>query len=99
MLEDPSEYPRSVLEDSAHQGCATACYRCLLRYGNQPFHGLLDWQLGMLFLRAMTDPVFRCGLDALAAQRPPSPGPETPDGWEPVVGARWRDGHRWEGSS
>jgi integrase len=36
---------------------------------------------------------------ALAAQRPPSPGPETPDGWEPVVGARWRDGHRWEGSS
>lgn len=43
--------------------CDTVCYKCLLRYGNQPYHGLLDWQLGLTYLRAMVDPLFRCGLD------------------------------------
>ncbi|WP_242392216.1 DEAD/DEAH box helicase [Anaeromyxobacter oryzisoli] len=63
MLEDPDEYPRRELEHESHKACVTGCYRCLLRYGNQPFHGLLDWQLGMTFLRAMVDPSFSCGLD------------------------------------
>jgi ATP-dependent helicase YprA (DUF1998 family) len=63
MLEDPAAYPRSELEVESHKACTTGCYRCLLRYGNQPFHGLLDWQLGMTFLRSMVDPNFRCGLD------------------------------------
>jgi hypothetical protein len=43
--------------------CDTSCYLCLRRYGNQPFHGILDWQLGSAFLRAVVDPGFRCGLD------------------------------------
>lgn len=63
MLEDPEEYPRRELEHESHRSCVTGCYRCLLRYGNQPFHGLLDWQLGLTFLRAMVDPSFGCGLD------------------------------------
>ena len=63
MLEDPAAYPRKELEEESHRACTTGCYRCLLRYGNQPFHGLLDWQLGMTFLRSMVDPEFRCGLD------------------------------------
>ncbi len=62
---DASElsYPLNEFLAPSHEGCDTACYRCLLRYGNQPFHGILDWQLGAAFLRAITDASFRCGLD------------------------------------
>ena len=56
-------YPLSEFLASGHEDCDTSCYRCLMRYGNQPFHGILDWQLGAAFLRTMTDPNFRCGLD------------------------------------
>jgi DEAD/DEAH box helicase domain-containing protein len=67
MLQDAEQFPRKIFESAMHIGggraCDTACYRCLLRYGNQPLHGLLDWQLGLVFLRAMVDPSFRCGLD------------------------------------
>lgn len=63
MLTDPDAYPMSVLNDFGHAGCDAACYRCLLRYGNQHDHGLLDWRLGLTYLRAMVDSSFRCGLD------------------------------------
>lgn len=43
--------------------CQEACYRCLKNYENQNLHGLLDWQLGMSYLRAFTDPDWACGLD------------------------------------
>jgi DEAD/DEAH box helicase domain-containing protein len=62
ILDDSTKYPREKFEEPSHRNCHSACYRCLLRYGNQPFHGLLDWQLGMVFLRALCDPSFRCGL-------------------------------------
>ena len=48
--------------DHASQ-CDQACYLCLQRYGNQSYHGLLDWRLGLSFLEALNDPHFRCGLD------------------------------------
>ena len=57
------QYPLSEFLARSHDGCDTACYRCLLRYGNQPFHGILDWQLGAAFLKTLTDPNFSCGLD------------------------------------
>jgi ATP-dependent helicase YprA (DUF1998 family)/predicted Zn-ribbon and HTH transcriptional regulator len=43
--------------------CQEACYRCLKNYENQNLHGLLDWQLGLAYLRAFTDPQWACGLD------------------------------------
>ena len=55
-------YPLVELLSDDHN-CETSCYRCLQRYGNQPLHALLDWQLGMTFLRCLVDPTFRCGLD------------------------------------
>lgn len=65
-------YPLDTLLSKKHLGdseerqpCHTACYRCLLRYGNQPYHGLLDWRLGATFLRVMIDPEFKCGLDGI----------------------------------
>lgn len=56
-------YPLGEVLTDGHRDCDTACYRCLLRYGNQPLHGILDWQLGAAFLRAVVDSRFRCGFD------------------------------------
>ncbi len=43
--------------------CSQACYLCMQRYGNRSYHGLLDWRLGIGFLRALVDPRYRAGLD------------------------------------
>lgn len=43
--------------------CDQSCYLCLQRYGNQSYHGLLDWRLGLSFLEALDKPDFACGLD------------------------------------
>lgn len=63
MLSNREEYPLDRLLAEDHGDCDTACYRCLLRYRNQPYHGLLDWRLGLSYIRAMLDPGFSCGLD------------------------------------
>ena len=62
MLTDRDRYPLQEFLAAGHD-CRTSCYLCLRRYGNQPFHALLDWQLGLAFLRAMVDPAYTCGLD------------------------------------
>jgi hypothetical protein len=43
--------------------CARSCYRCLQRYNNRGYHGLLDWRLGLGFLRSLLDNQGRAGLD------------------------------------
>ncbi len=63
MISEPKADPLEYLLREDHRDCEMACYRCLLRYGNQQFHGLLDWRLGLSYLRAMLDPRFSCGLD------------------------------------
>lgn len=61
---DPEGDIRRNLEAKEHAGtCRHACYRCLLRYGNQQFHGLLDWRLGLAFLDLLMKPDYRGGLD------------------------------------
>lgn len=49
--------------------CETACPECLRHYRNMPFHGLLDWRLGLAVVRQLSDPSFACGLA-------PTPVPE-----------------------
>jgi hypothetical protein len=44
--------------------CQTSCYRCIQRYTNRSYHGLLDWRLGLAYLRAMVTPAYTCGLSA-----------------------------------
>ncbi|VIO73319.1 hypothetical protein CI1B_49240 [Bradyrhizobium ivorense] len=61
---DESDYPlNAFIRDNHEHACEQSCYRCLLRYRNQPFHGLLDWRLGLSFLEALNRLDFRCGLD------------------------------------
>ncbi len=68
IVEDASAYPQreffAQTADGAHAAqCDQACYRCLQRYGNQGYHGLLDWRLGLAFLQHLLDPNWLCGLD------------------------------------
>ena len=44
--------------------CDKSCYRCLQRYGNQAYHSLLDWRLGLAYLKGMADPTWKAGLDS-----------------------------------
>jgi hypothetical protein len=63
-LKDLGEYPlNEFLRDDHEHTCDQGCYRCLLRYRNQPYHGLLDWRLGLSFLSALASANYRCGLD------------------------------------
>lgn len=63
ILYDRSTYPLNGLLDPLHaRDCPTSCYRCLRRYRNQPYHALLDWRLGLAFLREMVDPTYDAGL-------------------------------------
>jgi|GEM_PF-365562 len=64
VLEDTSAYPLDRFLAPDHNGCDESCYKCLQRYGNSPYHALLDWQLGLAFIRAMLDPSYECGLDS-----------------------------------
>jgi predicted RNA-binding Zn-ribbon protein involved in translation (DUF1610 family) len=43
--------------------CQTSCYRCIQRYSNRSYHALLDWRLGLAYLRAMIQPTYACGLN------------------------------------
>lgn len=61
---DEDKYPLDEFTRDDHERtCEQACYRCLLRYRNQPYHGLLDWRLGLAFLQVLADANYRCGLD------------------------------------
>lgn len=51
-----------VARDHASK-CMTGCYRCLHRYGNQSYHGLLDWRLGLSVIQLLLDPTYLAGLD------------------------------------
>ncbi|MGX9574205.1 DEAD/DEAH box helicase [Mesorhizobium sp. f-mel] len=56
--------PLAGLRRHDHAGsCDQSCYRCLSRYGNQAYHGLLDWRLGLDVLGLFDVPGFAVGLD------------------------------------
>jgi hypothetical protein len=68
IVHDEGRYPLAqLLHEDAQQNhpkeCDQACYRCLQRYSNQSYHGLLDWRLGLAFLQLLDDPRWQCGLD------------------------------------
>lgn len=64
VLNDADQYPlNEFLRDDHETTCEQGCYRCLLRYRNQPYHGLLDWRLGLAFLDPFANANSACGLD------------------------------------
>lgn len=64
IIYDETDDPlRSLIAASHASKCQTACYRCIQQYGNRRYHGLLDWRLGLSYLRSLIDSGFACGLD------------------------------------
>jgi hypothetical protein len=51
------------LEGTHVRTCKAACYRCVQRYGNRSYHGLLDWRLGLAALRTLVAEDWVVGLD------------------------------------
>ena len=70
IVDERNQYPLKDLlysdgkRDHTKQ-CDQACYFCLQRYSNQMYHGLLDWRLGLAYLRLMIDSNYQCGLDGI----------------------------------
>jgi Lhr-like helicase len=71
MLDDPSDPLVGRFWSASHRGeCRHSCYRCMQRYGNRRLHGLLDWRLGLAWLRSMMEPDYKAGLDGRWASYP-----------------------------
>jgi len=70
----PHSFPWVIADKSHREKCDSACYDCLKVYRNMTYHGLLDWRLGLAYLRILYDSKYLCGLDGQF---------ETPelDGW------------------
>lgn len=54
---------KAYLSTEHRSRCDQACYECLCRFGNQHWHGLLDWRLGLDYLSLLMQPGFTAGLD------------------------------------
>jgi hypothetical protein len=64
ILGNGSGSPLPALLDPMHsRKCLAGCYRCLHRYGNQGYHGLLDWRLGLDVMQLLLNPSYVAGLD------------------------------------
>jgi len=63
ILEGDDNYFKRILSLDHSDNCDGSCYECLKTYRNMPYHGLLDWRLGISLFRLMVDTNYRCGLD------------------------------------
>jgi|WetSurMetagenome_2_1015567.scaffolds.fasta_scaffold01432_5 DEAD/DEAH box helicase domain-containing protein len=63
ILDGEDEFFKKMLSPSHAIACETTCYECLSTYNNMPYHGLLDWRLGISLFRILTDTDYKVGLD------------------------------------
>lgn len=56
-------YIEKILSPKHIKTCETACYDCLKVYRNMSYHGLIDWRLGIAYLRVLFDHGYQAGLD------------------------------------
>lgn len=63
ILANEDDYFKQMLNENHRNECIDACYECLKTYRNMPYHGLLDWRLGISLLRLMSDTSYQLGLD------------------------------------
>lgn len=54
---------KEMMGDEHIHTCDSSCYKCLSSYNNMPFHGLLDWRLGISLFRLMVDETYMVGVD------------------------------------
>lgn len=63
ILEGEDVYFKQMLSEEHIKSCDSSCYKCLKTYRNMPYHGLLDWRLGIALFRVMVDGVYKAGSD------------------------------------
>ncbi len=63
ILDGKDLFFKQMLSESHAKECHSSCYKCLKTYRNMPYHGLLDWKLGISLFRIMTDPNYKAGAD------------------------------------
>lgn len=64
IVSNKNDFPlRDLLDDEHREKCLQACYYCLHRYGNQAYHGLLDWRLGLDVIQLLLDDNYDAGLN------------------------------------
>lgn len=73
----------ALISEEHRRTCDSSGYDCLRNYRNMAFHGLLDWRLGISFLRTLHSSAFTCGLDGDFSL------PDL-DGW-PALASKLRD--------
>jgi|TARA_B100002003_G_scaffold74803_1_gene69773 Lhr-like helicase len=54
---------QNLVSEKHRNSCKTSCSNCLSVYNNMPFHGLLDWRLGLSYLRCHLDESYDAGLE------------------------------------
>lgn len=63
ILDGRNRYAARVLSSSHLGVCDSKCPICLQTFRNMPFHGLLDWRLGLSLMRVLANENYNCGLD------------------------------------
>lgn len=63
ILHGEDIYFKQMLSEEHIKECDSSCYKCLKTYRNMPYHGLLDWRLGIALFRIMTDAKYKAGAD------------------------------------
>ena len=63
ILEGEDVYFKQMLSMEHINSCDSSCYKCLKTYRNMPYHGLLDWRLGIALFRVMVDSSYKAGAD------------------------------------
>lgn len=62
ILNGADRFFEEMLNDDHRHSCKSVCYECLASYRNMPYHGILDWRLGIALLRLMVDPNYNVGI-------------------------------------
>jgi DEAD/DEAH box helicase domain-containing protein len=65
MFSEPSQnlFLKYLIGPQHINECRTSCSKCLSVFTNMPYHGLLDWRLGLSYLRIHLDKNYQAGLD------------------------------------
>lgn len=60
---DEVTYAKMIQSRDHLVSCDSACYECLKEYRNMATHGILDWRLGLSYIRILWDRNYTVGLD------------------------------------
>lgn len=63
ILDNGDNFFEEMLSEKHSAECDSSCYKCLANYNNMPYHGLLDWRLGISLFRLMVDSSYKVGTD------------------------------------